>query len=167
MTSSEDAVEEENNDALWRLFRNAGAFSGGVCRDVVERHVLPRLNRTDLKFLYGVNTETRKLIKRSSRKGELKKGFKMKEMSSISTLEFVWENKSLWPIGWRKDESWFCYRVAKTNKLELLKWAREEKECKWDGWTIHAAAQIVLTFHLHFFSSRIHLSNSSLFVLAT
>ena len=44
MTSSEDAVEEENNDALWRLFGNAGAFSGGVCRDVVEKHVLPRLN---------------------------------------------------------------------------------------------------------------------------
>ena len=48
MTSSEDAVEEENNDALWRLFRNAGAFSGGVCRDVVERHVLPSLNRNDV-----------------------------------------------------------------------------------------------------------------------
>ena len=35
MTSrSEDVVEEENNnDALWRLFRNAGgAFSGGVSR---------------------------------------------------------------------------------------------------------------------------------------
>ena len=55
MTSSEDAVEEENNDALWRLFRNAGAFSGGVCRDVVEKHVLPRLNSNDVKFLYGVN----------------------------------------------------------------------------------------------------------------
>jgi hypothetical protein len=53
----------------------------------------------------------------------------------------VWENKSLWPIGWRKDESWFCYRVAQTNKLELLKWAREEKKCKWDGWTIHTAAE--------------------------
>ena len=77
MTSSEDAVEEENNDALWRLFRNAGAFSGGVCRDVVEKHVLPRLNSNDVKFLYGVNTETRALIKRSSRKGELEKGFRV------------------------------------------------------------------------------------------
>ena len=138
MTSSEDAVEEENNDALWRLFRNAGAFSGGVCRDVVERHVLPRLNRTDLKFLYGVNTETRKLIKRSSRKGELKKGFKVKEMSSISTLEFAWEHKSLWQRYWYKP--YFCFQVAQTNKLELLKWAREEKKCKWDKYTINEAA---------------------------
>ena len=34
----------------------------------------------------------------------------------------------------------FCWQVAETNKLELLKWAREEKECKWDAWTIDAAA---------------------------
>ena len=32
-------------------------------------------------------------------------------------------------------------RVAETNKLELLKWAREEKQCKWDEWTIQAAAR--------------------------
>ena len=32
--------------------------------------------RTDIKFLYEVNTETRKLIKRSSRAGDLKKRFK-------------------------------------------------------------------------------------------
>ena len=139
MTSSEDAVEEENNDALWRLFRNAGAFSGGVCRDVVEKHVLPRLNRNDVKFLYGVNTETRALIKRSSRKGELEKGFRVYEMSSISTLEVAWEHKSLWPSRW--DETSFCYRVAETNKLELLKWAREEKQCEWDSGTITAAAE--------------------------
>ena len=30
--------------------------------------------------------------------------------------------------------------VAETNKLELLKWAREEKKCEWDDRTIKAAA---------------------------
>ena len=30
--------------------------------------------------------------------------------------------------------------VAQTNKLELLKWAREEKKCEWDEDTIKAAA---------------------------
>ena len=59
-------------------------------------------------------------------------------MSSISTLEFAWEHKSLWPSDW--DERDFCYEVALTNKLELLKWAREEKKCEWDGRTIKAAA---------------------------
>ena len=107
--------------------------------DICFKHIIPRLNSTDLKFLYDVNSETRKLVKRSSRKGELKKRFKIEEMSSISTLEFAWENKSLWPRGW--DATWFCCRVAETNKLELLKWAREEKECEWDERTISSAVE--------------------------
>ena len=102
MTSSEDAVEEENNDALWRLFRNAGAFSGGVCRDVVEKHVLPRLNSNDVKFFYGVNTETRALIKRSSRKGELKKEFKVKRCRRYRLWKLRGRIESLWPSWWTK-----------------------------------------------------------------
>merc|ERR1712070_1293511 len=125
---------------LWRLFRDA-LLDGGECRDIVEKHVLPRLNRTDVKFLYGVNTETRKLIKRSSRAGNLKEKFKVEEMSSISTLEFAWEREWLWPRHWRKDETTFCWKVAGTNKLELLKWVREEKECEWHGETINAVAE--------------------------
>ena len=68
--------------------------------DICFKHILPRLNRTDVKFLYGVNTETRKLIKRSSRANDLNKAFTVREMSSISTLEVAWENrknKTLWP----------------------------------------------------------------------
>ena len=53
--------------------------------DICFTHILPRLKATDLKFLYGVNTETRALIKRSSRKEELEEEFKIEEMSSIST----------------------------------------------------------------------------------
>jgi hypothetical protein len=124
---------DERDSSLWDVIVK--------CDDICFTHILPRLNSNEVKFLYEVNTQTRKLIKRSSRAKDLKEKFKVEEMSSISTLEFVWENKSLWPIGWRKDESWFCYRVAQTNKLELLKWAREEKKCKWDGWTIHTAAE--------------------------
>ncbi len=106
--------------------------------DICFKHILPRLNRTDVKFLYGVNTETRALVKRSSRAGDLKKGFKVEEMSSISTLDFAWEHKSLW--SYWLNETFFCWKVAKTNKLELLKWAREEKKCEWHAETINAAA---------------------------
>jgi len=109
------------------------------CDDICFTHILPRLNATDIKFLYEVNRETRKLIKRSSRASDLKEKLKVKEMSSISTLEVAWEHKSLWPIWW--DEPYFCDKVAKTNKLELLKWIREEKECEWHRWTIDAAAE--------------------------
>jgi hypothetical protein len=45
------------------------------CDDICFTHILPRLNSSDVKFLYGVNTETRKLVRRSSRAGDLKKGF--------------------------------------------------------------------------------------------
>jgi len=109
--------------------------------DICFTHILPRLNGTDLKFLYEVNTETKKLVKRSSRADDLKEKFKVYEMSSISTLEVAWENKSLWPSWWIYKERSFCREVAWTNKLELLKWAREEKECEWDSRTIDAAAR--------------------------
>jgi len=127
-------MEVGRSDSLWDLIVK--------CDDICFTHVLPRLNRTDVKFLHEVNSETRKLIKRSSRARDLKKKFKVEEMSSVSTLEFAWEkreNKSLWPSRW--DETDFCNRVARTNKLELLKWAREEKKCEWDVVTIHAAAR--------------------------
>jgi len=123
---------------LWRLFREA-LLNGGACRDIVEKHVMCKLNGTDLKFFYEVNTETRKLVKRPSRAGDLKKWFKVREMSSISTLEVAWEHKSFWSVWWH--ETYFCYHVAQTNKLELLKRAREEKKCKWDELTINIAAQ--------------------------
>jgi hypothetical protein len=106
--------------------------------DICFKHILPRLNSNDVKFLYEVNSETRKLIKRSSRAGDLEKSFEVQEMSSISTLEVAWENKSLWPSNW--SETKFCSRVAWTNKLEFLKWIREEKKCEWDSGTIHVAA---------------------------
>ena len=113
--------------------------------DICFQHILPRLNSNDVKFLYEVNTETRKLMKRSSRGGDLEMKFDIEEMSSISTLEFAWEHKSLWPRHWRKDETTFCktfcWKVAQTNKLELLKWAREEKECEWHAETINAVAE--------------------------
>jgi len=137
--SSESCSTEEEHERLrkvleskplplWRLFGEA-LLNGGACRDIVEKHVMCKLNGTDLKFLYDVNTETRKLIKRSTRAGDLKKKFKVKEMSSVSTLEFAWEHKSLWSGIW--NERSFCRQVAWTNKLELLKWAREEKKCEW------------------------------------
>ena len=118
-------------DSLWDVIVK--------CDDVCFTHILPRLNRTDLKFLYGVNKETRALIKRSPRADDVKNAFRVSEMSSISTLEVAWENRWLWPSYFT--ESYFCWEVAHTNKLELLKWIREEKQCECDEWTIDAAAR--------------------------
>ena len=103
--------------------------------DVFEKHVLTKLNGTDLKFFYGTNTDTRLAIKRANI--ELQRKFKIKEMSSISQLEFAWDN-----YRWDEDgrQEWFCHRVASMNKLEYLVWAREVKNCDWDRRTINSAA---------------------------
>ena len=128
---------DEQRDSLWDLIVNND--------DICFKHVLPRLNGTDIKFLHDVNGETRALVKRSSRAGDLKWRFKIQEMSSISTLKVAWEH---YPWGKlvrqhdpRMDEKFFCNRVAETNKLELLKWAGEKKKCTWGHDAIKAAAR--------------------------
>ena len=112
--------------------------------DICFQHILPRLQRNDVKFLYEVNAETRAMIKRSSRKSELKTKFRVEEMSSISTLEIAWNNVRWGEESFRlevvMDQAWFCWNVARTNKLELLEWAREVKNCDWDAKTSGAAA---------------------------
>ena len=65
-------------------------------------------------------------------------------MSSISTLELAWEHcpwGALISYNQRMNETYFCWQVAYTNKLELLKWIREEKKCEWNSRTINAAAE--------------------------
>ena len=54
---------ERRDDSLWGMIVKND--------DITFTHILPRLNGTDLKFLYDVNGETRALVKRSSRKGDL------------------------------------------------------------------------------------------------
>ena len=72
-----------------------------------------------------------------------KLGVSVYECSSISTLEWAWNNM---PWGEKDtegnviDQAWFCEGVAGTNKLEFLKWAREVKHCEWDEETIKEAA---------------------------
>jgi hypothetical protein len=132
-----DEEERRGNVLLWDLIVNND--------DICFKHIIPRLDSNDVKFFYEVNSETSKLIKRSSRERDLKKWFHIEEMSSISTLEVAWKHYSWgdydhdFDIDW--DEPRFCSLVAKTNKLELLKWVREEKKCDWDVGTINRAAE--------------------------
>ena len=125
-------------DSLWDVIVNMNDD------DISFTHILPKLNLTDVKFLYGVNTETRKLIKRCIRTDDLTKKFKVRQMSSVLTLGVAWEHfpwGTLDKEGLKMDgEKYFCLEVAATNKLELLKWAREEKKCEWDHNTIIMAA---------------------------
>ena len=113
-------------------------------KDVFVSHVIPKLNGTDRCFFGMVNRETEDMIEYARvNVSELVPG--VHECSSISTLELSWNN-----MPWGKkdtegnviDQAWFCEEVAGTNKLEVLKWAREVKQCKWDEWTILEAAAL-------------------------
>jgi hypothetical protein len=111
-------------------------------KDVFVSHVIPKLNGTDRCFFSRVNRESQDVLAYAGVDvSELR--VKVHECATISTLELVWNQK---PWGKKKkrgrvrDQAWFCWQVAATNKLEFLKWAREVKYCEWDEKAIAAAA---------------------------
>jgi hypothetical protein len=113
-------------------------------KDVFVSHVLPKLNRTDRWFFSEVNRESQGVFAYAGvNLSELR--ILVWECSSISTLEWAWNN-----MPWGKkfedgdvmDQAWFCEGVAGTNKFELLKWAREVKHCEWDEETMNVAADV-------------------------
>jgi len=112
-------------------------------KDVFVSHVLPKLNTTDRFFFKKVNLESWSVLAYAGVELLLKLQWCVHECSSISTLELLWNNM---PWGEKNksgsviDQAWFCKEVAATNKLELLKWAREVKHCEWNEWTIDKAA---------------------------
>ena len=113
-------------------------------KDVFVSHVIPKLNETDQMFFSKVNSASLDVLKYAGvNVSKLVSG--ACECSSISTLEWEWNNMD-WgekdTQGSVMDQAWFCREVAATNKLELLKWAREVKQCEWDEQTIKMAAAI-------------------------
>ena len=111
-------------------------------KDVFVSHVISKLNGTDRYFFSEVNRESRGVLEYAG-VDVSKLSCAVHECSSISTLEWAWNN-----IPWGEkdrdgtvvDQAWFCEGVAATNKLEFLKWAREVKHCEWDEETIKEAA---------------------------
>ena len=113
-------------------------------KDIFVSHVLPKLNESDRHFFGNANTESWDLLEYAG--VDVSKNYvSVNECSSISTLEFLWNN-----IDWGDklddgtvvNEAWFIWQIAMMNKLEFLKWAREEKKCELDEWTINAAALV-------------------------
>ena len=107
-------------------------------KDVFVSHVLSKLNEMDRCFFSEVSRESQDVLKYAGvNLSELR--IPVWECSSISTLEWVWNNMA-WgeksKSGSVIDQAWFCKELAFSNKLELLKWVREEKKCEWDEWTI-------------------------------
>ena len=141
----EEAVKEAVADMERLKLGPSKLWTGLVLhhKDVFVTHVLPKLNGTDRVFFSKVSSESRGVLAYAG-VNVSKLGMNVYECTSISTLEWAWNNMPWGKKSQREsviDQAWFCAGVAFTNKLELLKWAREVKHCKWDEETITVAAR--------------------------
>ena len=137
------AVAHLENLSLSASLSSSPLWNGLVLhhKDIFVSHVLPKLNGTDWFFFSRASRESWDVLAYAGvNVSEIT--WAVYECTSISTLEWMWNN-----MPWGKkdtkgdviDQAWFCSDVAATNKLELLKWAREVKHCQWDEETINAA----------------------------
>jgi hypothetical protein len=106
-------------------------------RGIFETHIVPKLRpKSELKFLKMAFKNARDAVERS--KIEVGENFNISEFTSISQMEFAWDNYH-WGVG--RTQRYFCVKVAEMNKLEYLVWLREVKNCDWDAGTISRAAE--------------------------
>jgi hypothetical protein len=134
-TKKQKIVDEEDDEptALALLFTEQW-------KDIFEEHILPKLeNGNELKFLKMSFRDARDAVERSKIKVEEK--FNILEFTSISQMEFAWDNYHWDENGIFGTQKYFCMRVARMNKLEYLVWLREVKNCDWCSWTIYWAAK--------------------------
>ena len=139
----EDAIAEAAADLERLKLGPTKLWTGLVThhRDIFVSHVLPKLNETERCFFGDANTESLDLLEYAG-ENVSEMSACVHECTSISTLEWAWNEmnqKKRCKDETLEDQAWFCRAVALTNKLELLKWAREEKKCEWDEMTIHGA----------------------------
>ena len=150
-SEEEDEGEKEAEITLENLSISSSSSSSPIWtglvlhrRDIFVSHVIPKLNEIDRCFFSEVNRESRGVLEYAG-VNVSKLCWNVHECSSISTLEWAWNNMpwgEKFEDGTVRDQAWFCEQVAGTNKLELLKWAREVKQCEWDEWTITVAADV-------------------------
>ena len=141
----EEAIKEAAADLERLKLGPTKLWTGLVThhRDIFVSHVLPKLNDLDRFFFARANIESLDLLINAG-VNVLEGGSSISDCSSISMLEWAW-NTIKWgeklTNGSMVDKAWFCWQVAATDKLELLKWVREEKKCDWDERTISVAAE--------------------------
>ena len=130
----QEVVDDEDDEPT-----DLGLLFTAQWRDIFDEHIVPKLKkRSELKFLKMAFKNARDAVERSKIKVEKK--FNISEFTSISQLEFAWDNYR-WGVGWASTQEGFCEKVAKMNKLEYLVWLREVKNCDWDEETIFWAAE--------------------------
>lgn len=123
MATDAPITAPSENDAPTPLYRLFDEYP-----QVVQTHILTKLDINTRKFLYDVNRRMRALMRDGGI--ELSPWFQVRELESVSTLSFVWDAYNI--RFWHANQREFFMKVVMTNKLELVRWLREEKKCKWD-----------------------------------
>jgi len=111
---------------------------------VFGAEVLTKFDEFDLKIFYDLCRASRDVVKQSDIELNNKRRY-VEDVKSMQELALAWEYFR-WGeedrFGGEMTQELFCWRVAETNNLDFLKWAREVKQCAWDDETIiDAAAQ--------------------------
>jgi hypothetical protein len=127
-------IEDNSPTPLWKFVTDHPLVFGA--------EDLTKLNEFDLKIFYDLCRASRGVVKQSDIELNNQRR-RVENVKSMQELELAWEH-----YRWgERDQSvtemtqeLFCYRVAETNNLDYLNWAREVKQCAWDEWTIGCAA---------------------------
>ena len=109
---------------------------------VFAAEVLTKLNAFDLKIFYDLCRASRDVVIRSKIELNNERRY-VEDVKSMQELALAWDNYRFGErdgIGNEMTQERFCHRVAMTNNLDFLKWAREVKQCAWDERTIGRAA---------------------------
>ena len=76
-------------------------------RGIFETHIVPKLRtKSDLKFLKMAFKNARDAVERSKIKVE--KEFNISEFTSISQMEYAWDNYRWGEHGYFGTQEWFC-----------------------------------------------------------
>jgi len=127
-------MDDDRAAPLWKFVTDHPLVFGA--------EVLTKFDEIDLKIFYDLCRASREVVIQSKIELNNKKRY-VEYVKSMQELALAWDNYR-WGEedvhGGEMTQENFCYRVAQTNNLDYLKWAREVKQCAWNIRTIFWAA---------------------------
>ena len=111
---------------------------------VFGAEVLTKLNEFEVKIFYDLCRASKEVVIRSKIELNNERRYVIK-VKSMQELALAWDNYRFGEedmFGLEMTQENFCARLAGTNNLDFLKWAREVKQCAWDECPIIVAARL-------------------------
>jgi hypothetical protein len=127
-------IADDSPTPLWKFVTDHPLVFGA--------EVLTKFDEFDLKIFYDLCRASRAVVIRSKIKLNNERRY-VQKVKSMQELALAWDN-----YRWGEEDEddiemtqeRFCWRVARTNNLDFLKWVREVKRCAWNYWTMTCAA---------------------------